>query len=50
MWLGYLYIYCLLMDIVLGVFSEGACLVIEKIRQVESRGANDELKSPRLYV
>lgn len=38
------------MDIVLGVFSEGACLVIEKIRQLESRGANDELNSPRLYM
>lgn len=38
------------MDIVLGVFSEETCLVIEEIRQVESRGANDELNSPRLYV
>lgn len=38
------------MDIVLGVFSEGACLVVEEIRHVESRGANDELNSPRLYV
>lgn len=37
------------MDIVLGVFSEGTCLVIEEIRQVESRGAN-KLNSPRLYV
>lgn len=38
------------MDIVLGVFSEGACLVVGEIRPVESRGAHDELSSKRVYV